>query len=149
MTELEFSGSAKFSGEYGWIKELSDFNGWLNQTLAERKRGGPDLSGVAVRLAAKFTDAAGVEVNPALVVGTDGKETRLAMTSANATATTRKAHVPRMGLPPETRQPPIPTTTRPLPRSQPPPAPIKNVASPNRFRNGERRASQLIPLTPA
>jgi len=55
-------------------------------------------------LSARFTEAAGVELNP--VVDNEGKETRLAATNANATAATRNDHMPRIGVSPKSRQPP-------------------------------------------
>lgn len=57
-------------------------------------------------LSARFTEAAGVELNPMPVVDNEGKDTRLAVTNANAIAATRKDHIVRIGLSPKSRQPP-------------------------------------------
>ena len=62
-------------------------------------------------LSARFTAVAGVELNPTLVVDNEGKETRLAVTNANATAATRNDHMLRIGVSPKSRpSPEIPTT---------------------------------------
>jgi hypothetical protein len=92
-------------------------------------------------LSARFTEAAGVELNPAPVVDNEGKETRLAATNANATAATRNDHMLRIGVSPKSRQPPeIPTTpcreyARPFGH-----APSKNVATRARFRNAPKNS---------
>jgi hypothetical protein len=57
-------------------------------------------------LSARFTEAAGVELNPTPVVDNEGKETRLAVTNANATTATRNDHMLRIGVSPKSRQPP-------------------------------------------
>jgi len=92
-------------------------------------------------LSARFTEATGMEVNPTPVVDNEGKETRLAVTNANATAATRNDHMLRIGVSPKSRQPPksrqspCPDCARPFgPRS------IKNVATRARFRNALRNS---------
>jgi hypothetical protein len=86
---------------------------------------------------ARFTEAAGVELNPTPVVDNEGKETRLAATSANATAATRKDHILRIGLSPKSRQSPDklprPDCARHT-RNQ------KNMARRKRFRNAQRNS---------
>ncbi len=87
-------------------------------------------------LSARFTEAAGVELNPTLVVDNEGKETRLAVTNANATAATRNDHMLHIGVSPKSRQPPeIPTTPMPRIGEAVWPRHIKNVATRARFRN--------------
>ena len=92
-------------------------------------------------LSARFTEAAGVELNPAPVVDNEGKETRLAVTNANATAATRNDHMLRIGVSPKSRQPPeIPTTPMPRIREFVWPRAIKNVATRARFRNAPKNS---------
>ncbi len=83
-------------------------------------------------LSARFTEAAGVELNPAPVVDNEGKETRLAVTNANATAATRNDHMLRIGVSPKSRQPPeIPTTPMPRIREAVWPRTIKKRGDPS------------------
>jgi hypothetical protein len=97
-------------------------------------------------LSARFTEAAGVELNPTPVVDNEGKETRLAATSANATAATRKDHMLRIGLSPKSRQPPDK-----LPR----PDCARHTRHEKTWRVGNGSATHgeihrvVIPLTPA
>jgi len=91
-------------------------------------------------LSARSTEAAGVELNPP-VVDNEGKETRLAVTNANATAATRNDHMLRIGVSPKSRQPPeIPTTPMPRIREFVWPRAIKNVATRARFRNAPKNS---------
>ncbi len=82
-------------------------------------------------LSARSTEAAGVELNPP-VVDNEGKETRLAVTNANATAAIRNDHMLRIGVSPKSRQPPeIPTTPMPRIREAVWPRTIKKRGDPS------------------
>ncbi len=101
-------------------------------------------------LSARFTDAAGVELNPTPVVDNEGKETRLAVTNANATAATRNDHMLSIGVSPKSRQPPeIPTTPMSRLREAVWPRTIKTWR-PERGSAMRRKIYRVvIPLTPA
>jgi hypothetical protein len=82
-------------------------------------------------LSARFTESAGVELNPAPVVDNEGKETRLAATNANATAATRNDHMLRIGVSPKSQLPPKSRTPMPRIREAVWPRTIKKRGDPS------------------
>src|SRR5208282_5443436 len=101
-------------------------------------------------LSARFTEAAGVELNPTPVVDNEGKETRLAVTNAHATAATRNDHMLRIGVSPKSRPPPRKPDNPHVPKARDRrPTHHQKRGEPNAVPQRAKIHCVVIPLTPA